>query len=463
MEEQFFNNSELIDRFEQMLEDREVLFFDAEEYCEIISYYFDVGDLTYAKKAIEYAAEMYPNNTEIEIKKLEYLIGIENLQEASFLIKDLKDVAQNDMDYLICVARFWSMKDQPKRSIKFYEKALEFEEDQEYLYNCIGNEYINLNEISKALLSFKKALELDLDDDFAFFSCLQCFEDLHLTKEAIDFLLQYIDLRPYSEDAWSQLGLLYTQIKDYDNAHRAFDYATIINPNSIMAYTQKANSLEKLEDYERAIEVYEETLSLDDSAAFTYMKIGKCYLKLGKPFKALKAFHQSIHEDPQLDQAWVETSDLYEDIGNYEEALYYLNRALELDPLNIDYWKRRAYLHIQLVKFEESVLDYYRLVELEPNNFYNWLGLSEVLITIGDYSKAIESVETGLKHFNRAELYYQLSNCYFLLGNEVKGIANFEKARELDPSLQVEMFKKYPILENKANSGMSKSEIEKKQ
>ena len=68
-----------------------------------------------------------------------------------------------------------------------------------------------------------------------------------------------------------------------------------------------------------------------------------------------------------------------------------------------------------------------------------------------------------MNHFNRAELYYQLSNCYFLLGNEVKGKANFEKARELDPSLQVEMFKKYPILENKANFGMSKSEIEKKQ
>src|SRR5690606_36439409 len=116
-EEQFFNNSELIDRFEQMLEDREVLFFDAEEYCEIISYYFDVGDLSYAKKAIEYAAEMYPNNTEIEIKILDYFIVIENLQAASFFIKDLKDVAQNDMDYLICEASFWSKNYQPIRAI----------------------------------------------------------------------------------------------------------------------------------------------------------------------------------------------------------------------------------------------------------------------------------------------------------------------------------------------------------
>ena len=326
-----------------MLDNRENFYFDTEDFYEIIAYYLDVGDLPYAKKALDYALDMHPTSSEIQIKKLEYLLSIEKLRAAAGLIQDLKEVGANDVDYLICVARFWSLKENPKKAIQFYEKALEQGDDREYIYNCMGNEYLNLNEISQALYCFKKALELDLDDDFAFFSCVQCFEDLHLNKECIEFLLQYIDLRPYSDIAWAQLGQQYVIMKDYEEAHRAFDYATIINPKSIMAYTQKAACLEKLEDYEKAIEVYEETLELDDSAAYTYLKIGSCYVKLGKPFKALKSFHQSIHEDPQLDQAWVATSDLYESIGNYDEALYYLNRALDLDNLNIDYWKRRAY------------------------------------------------------------------------------------------------------------------------
>lgn len=460
MEEEFLNN-ELIERFEQMLEEKQNFYFDTEEFYEIIAYYLDVGDLPYAKKALDYAINMYPTSTEIQIKKLEYLLATEKLKAAAQLIRELKDVGESDVDYVICVARFWSLKDNPKKAIQYYEKALEFGDDMEYIYNCMGNEYLNLNEISQALYCFKKALELDLDDDFAFFSCVQCFEDLHLNKECIEFLLQYIELRPYSEIAWSQLGQQYMAMKNYEEAHRAFDYATLINPKSILAHTQKAACLEKLEDYEKAIEVYEETLDLDDSAAYTFLKIGSCYVKLGKPFKALKAFHQSLHEDPQLDQAWVATSDLYESIGNFEEALYYLNRAIDLDSLNIDYWKRRAYLHIQLVRFEEASLDYYRLVELEPKNFYNWLGLSETLITIGDYQKAIEAVYRGLKHFNRAELYYQLSNCYYLLGEEEMGLNAFNKASEMNASLQVEMFKKYPILENKYNHP-SKKGLKKK-
>lgn len=461
MEEELFNN-ELINRFEQMLENKENLFFETEDYHEIITYYLDVGDLPYAKKALQYALEMYPSNIEFQIKKLEYFLAMEDMYVVADLIKELKDVGQHDIDYTICVARFWSLKQQPKQAIQFYKKALEFGEDQDYLYNCIGNEYLNLNEISKALYSFKKALEVELDDDFAFYSCVQCFEELHLYRECVDFLNQYIDLRPYSEMAWTQLGVQYVALKDYDNAYRAFDYATLINPKSIMALAQKAGVLEKLEDFEAAIQVYEETLALDDSAAYTYMKIGQCYMQLGKPFKALKSFHQSIHEDPQLDQAWVATSDLYDQIGNYEEALYYLNRGIDLDAFNVEYWKRKAYLHIQMVKIEEAAQDYNRLVELEPNNYYNWLGLSEVLITLGDYAKAIENVKKALKHFEKAELYYQLSNCYFLLGNESKGKLNLEKAAQMNASLQEDMFKKYPILENKMDGFLSKSSIKKK-
>lgn len=448
MEDEFLNDN-LIDRFEQMLEKKEHYFFETDEFYEIIAYYIDVGDLPYAKKAIDYALEMYPLSIDIQIKKLEYLLAINRLKEASQLVLELKDAAADDLDYLIAVGRYWSLKENPKIAISFFEKALDLEEDMEYIFNCIGTEYLALNEPENALINFRKALDLDPDDEFAFFSCLNCYDELNRSNDCIEFLNNYIDERPYSDTAWSQLGEEYMLKKDYENAHKAFDYATIINPRGIMAFTQKAACLEKLEDYEAAIEVYMETLSIDDSAAFTYMKIGNCFVKLGKPFKALKSYHQSLHEDPQLAEAWMMTSDLYESLGNYDESLFYLNRAAELDSMNPDLWKRRAYLHIQLSKLEESSLDYYKLVELEPKNFYNWLGLVEVLITIGEYQKAIEAIFKAQKHFNRAELYYQLSNCYYLSGEEQLGKGMFLKALEMNASLQLEMFKKYPILENR--------------
>ena len=164
MDDEYLNDG-LISRFEQMLENKTHYYFETDEFYEIIAYYLDVGDLPYAKKAIDYAIEMYPSSIDIQIKKLEYLLAVNRLKEASFLISELKETAENDLDYLIAVGRYWSMKENPRMAIGFFEKALESGEDQEYIYNCLGNEYLNLNETDLALYNFKQALELDPDDD----------------------------------------------------------------------------------------------------------------------------------------------------------------------------------------------------------------------------------------------------------------------------------------------------------
>ena len=451
MDDELLNN-DLIEQFESMLENHEQHFFDSEQMCEIIAFYLEVGDNEFARKAIKYAYTLYPDHIDIQIKELEFFIFTNQLSIASEMIQSIKELAQNDVDFLLAVAKFWSLKDQPRQAIQFYEKALESEEELDYIYNCIGNEYLNLDEISLALFHFKKSIQVNLHNDYAFYSAIQCFEELHQNNECIDFLLEIIDQDPYYEIAWAQLGVQYLAQKKYEEAHRAFDYVTVINPQSISGFTQKAFCLEQLKDYSSAIREYEETLQLDDTAAFTYIRIGECYRKLNRPYKALKAFHQAIHDDPQLEKAWICTSDLYESLGNYQDGLYYLERAIDLDNAVPDYWKRHAFFNIQLGKYEEAVNDYYKMVDLEPLNFYNWIGLVETLIAIGDFKKGIQAAIDGLRNFNRAELYYQLSNCYYLDNQETKGLEAFRKAIDLDESLKLEMYKKYPILQRKTSN-----------
>lgn len=450
MDDELMNN-DYVDQFESMLENNDTIFFDSEQMCEIIAFYLEIGDYEYAQKALEYAYQLYPDNTNIQIKELEYYIYIDELVAAAEMIRKLRDLAQNDLDYLLAVAKYWSLKNNPKLAIQFYQKALMWDEELDYIYNCIGSEYLHLDALSSALVYFKKSLDENPQNEFAFYSAIQCYEELHQTNECIEFLNHIIDQDPYNENAWYQLGTLYSSQKKYQEALRAFDFVTIINPQNISGYNQKAFCFEQLQDYTAAILEYQEILPLDDTAAFTYIKIGECYKKLKQPFKALQAFHKAIHDDPQLEKAWICTSDLYESLGNYQDAMYYLDRALDLDANVSDYRKRHAYLNIQLGQYEEAIQDYQFLTEHDPLNLYNWLGMVETLIAIGDYSRAVETIHKGLVHFNRAELLYQLSNCYYLLNEEEKGLNAFQLAVRLDESLKVEMYKKYPILFNRTS------------
>lgn len=50
-EDDFFHN-ELIVRFEAMIREGQIIYFDAEEFSDIIMYYLDLSDLDYANKAL---------------------------------------------------------------------------------------------------------------------------------------------------------------------------------------------------------------------------------------------------------------------------------------------------------------------------------------------------------------------------------------------------------------------------
>jgi tetratricopeptide (TPR) repeat protein len=109
---------------------------------------------------------------------------------------------------------------------------------------------------------------------------------------------KYIDKNPYSEIAWHQLGRLHYSVKEYENAIRAFEYATLIDDEFMGAFMEKAKAYERLKKYDKAIENYNRTIELDDATSYALLRIGKCYERLGNKALALKYFNQTVHEDP---------------------------------------------------------------------------------------------------------------------------------------------------------------------
>ena len=104
MDEDFFNN-ELIEKFEQMLDNREYTYYDSEDLCEIIEFYIEVNDSEYAKRALDFAEKMHPDNLEIKIKRIEYLQKNRELKRGEKLLQEIKEIAAQELDYLLVQAR----------------------------------------------------------------------------------------------------------------------------------------------------------------------------------------------------------------------------------------------------------------------------------------------------------------------------------------------------------------------
>lgn len=443
-----------------MMENNDEFYFDTEELEDIIVYYLELGDFNYADNAVNYGLKLHPNSLDIKIKRLEILLEWEDYNTAKELIDELKGSSMENTDFLVCYAKYYSNLGNPRKAIDICKKALELKEEENFLHNFIADEYVNLGDPFNALKHYRKALKEDPADEYSLENCMICFSDLNKSEEAIAFLNEYLDEFAYSETAWFEYGQFYFNRKNYEEAIKGYDYLLAINSSSVGVYANKAACYEALGQYQKAVEVYEEMLELEYTKAFTFYKIGLCYKAQKQSIMALNAFQKSLREDPQFYLAMMEQSYLYEEMGGMKEALHFAKEATLLNDSNLDYQKRLAFLFIDSGKFEESLACLKKLVDAEPSRFYNWYAYSEVLMLLGEYEEAITILNNAIKVHDRAELYYQLSNCYFNLRNTEKGSESLQKALNIDSSLAQDMQKKYPFIKDEVKK--VKARVKKK-
>lgn len=453
--EEFFEN-ELVEKFEKMVENNEEFYFETEEFEEIIIYYLEIGDISYAEMATNYALKIHPNSIDLKTKKFEVLLELENYTQAKELMEELKEPSMENTDFLVCCAKYYSNLGNPRRAIEYCEKALELEEEENFLHNFIADEYVNLEDPFNALKHYKLALQFDPQDEYSLENVMYCYNQLNRSEEAIEFLNDYLDKYAFSETAWYEYGQFYFNRKNYEEAIKGFDYLLAINSESIGVYANKAACYEAMGEWQKAISVYEEMLDLEYTKSFTYYKIGLCYKENKQPVLALNSFQKSLRDDPQFYLSMMEQSYIYEDMGGMKEALYFAKEAVSLNENNLDYQKRLAFLYIDSGRFEESLECLKKLVDFEPQRFYNWYAYSEVLMLIGEFEEAISVLKKATKLHNRAELYYQLSNCYLQLNNQKEGRNILSIALGLDPNLLEDMQQKYPFIKEEAEKVKTK-------
>jgi tetratricopeptide (TPR) repeat protein len=103
-------------------------------------------------------------------------------------------------------------------------KALELEEEENFLHNFIADEYHNLDDPFNALKHYKLALKHDPQDDYSLESAMMCYQQLNRFEEAEEFAQNYINQFPFSETAWFEMGQFYFNRKNYEKAILSFDY-----------------------------------------------------------------------------------------------------------------------------------------------------------------------------------------------------------------------------------------------
>jgi len=328
-----------VEKFEKMINEKSLLFFDSFEFEDIITYYLENGKIDYARKAVNLSLKQHPFSTNLILLKAELYINENRLYEAEELLESILSDDNINLEIHILKANISSKMKLHSQAIDHLNKALLVTENKNEIYYLIGIEFLFLKNYNEAKLNFINSLNYNSSDHASLYNIIYCFDELNKKYDLIYFLNSYLEKNPYCEISWYNLGKQYYSLKKIKKALKSYDYAILVDENFTSPYIEKGKIQEKLGRYQDAINTYKILLSINKTSAHALLKIGYCYEKNGNKNKALAFYYKAVHYDPSFDKGWYRLAKYFSKNKEYKKAIYYIEKAIKINQEKSKYWK----------------------------------------------------------------------------------------------------------------------------
>lgn len=442
--------AELVIRFEDMIEQGKVFFFDVEEFESIINFYLETDNHSYSNLAINHAVEQHPDCVTFQLKKAQLFASTDKTRRALDILDTIEGIDSANAEIHMTRGAIYSKLKLFDQSIAEFKKALRLDSYNEDILLNIALEHEKTGDYAKAIQYLTKALEMNPENESCLNELAFCFELTDQTDQAILYFEKFLDENPFSLDGWFNLGVAYNTQGLYEKAIDAYDYAIAIEPAFASAYFNKANSQANLELYREAINTYLETFEHEDPEALTYYYIGECYEKLEDYHQAISYYEKAIQSEDQLTDAYIGLGMAHDQLGNFRLATKYILEAIVTDPQNPEYHYFMGDIYRKNNHLADALTEYNLVSSLAPENTMIWADLAELHDLMENYGEALKTLQQGLQlQPDNGAIHYRFTISYERLGYANEAKHHFIAGLELDPEGYSQVFEALPHLRRK--------------
>ena len=229
--------------------------------------------------------------------------------------------------------------------------------------------------------------------------------DLHTKGKIGDAKNIYENILKVKPDhllALGNLGIVFSQLKQFEKAVGLFNKVVALNPKYPEGYNNLGNALYELSEYDKSLNSYKKAIQLDPNFSDAFNNIGNIYFIKREYKKAADSYNEaiSIGLTVNKEKPYFNLGNIYRELEDFEKSIEYYNKAIEINPNFAD-------AHINLS------------ISLNKNG-----NLNEA---INSCKKVIDKDPKNTRALNNLGEYYQE------IGNESLSIANYEKAIRVNP------------------------------
>ncbi|WBW97483.1 tetratricopeptide repeat protein [Oceanirhabdus sp. W0125-5] len=232
------------------------------------------------------------------------------------------------------------------------------------LYDIKGHKLESQSKSEEAMESYKKAIEKNENDTFAYNHIISILMQQRRFEEALDYSSKLINIEQKADN-----------------------------------YINKGNIEWELSEYENALISYEEAIKIDEKSALAYYGIGMVYFaqeEYDKSFDNFKRYIEIVGDDTD---AYYYMGTIKFIASDYENALTYLDKVtLQGDYPNIYIaYFLKGEIYYGKEEYESAIENYSKSVELNVNFGDGYYNLARSYGKINDQDNAIKNLRKAVE------------------------------------------------------------------
>ena len=406
---------------------KELEYFAKQEYLESKKVKFESEE---EKEYYEFIVDLMENGAIsensrkiLDKRKIKFGISETRAKELEEFAKQNNSASSND---LLEEGKTYYNNGEYDKAIEIFKKAVELNPNDDDSWRLLGNSYNRNGQIEEAIKYYLKAAELNPDDSRNWFNLGISYSNNEQYKEAINSFLKVVELNPDDSYSWYGLGNSYIKNKQVEDAIKSLLKATELNSNDYQSWLDLAISYIHNEQYEEAIEPLLKAIELNPNNAGDLSLLGYVYKINGQYEEAIKYLSKAKELNPDGFDNWYELGEAYLNNGQFQEAIETLLKAVELNP-DEDIWRLLGMSYRLNEQYEEAMNSFIEATKLNQDNNINWYAIGDLFYIQGAYEEAteylIKSIGLGNNGLNAWE---HLGNAYSELENYTEAVECYE-------------------------------------
>lgn len=311
-------------------------------------YYKKIGDINIknediidAKNSYIKALENNPNDRELLVKlaTLTRVYFEDDIKTAIDCYSRLLELEEDNAKIYYELGHLYLKKEDFINSINAFNMALEKENDNPFYHNALAYALVRAEQYEEACDHYKFAIDQNPDPEWTSVVCqavsslyFKVFDDV---DTAMSFLKTAIMLDEDNDEAFVELGDIYSECDDIDSAIKSYCEAIKLNPKNFSAYNKCAMALWQKDYIEEAIIAYNKAINIKPDYYQAYNNLGVIYLDGIRNLKeAERLFEKAISLNENYVMPYFNMGRVYEARGKKIEAAKTYQKALELNEVS---------------------------------------------------------------------------------------------------------------------------------